>query len=166
MREGCDRAFVEMQIAALEHLGQSRVAGGIREYHGRIVWMLHWLPGKLLADTKYHRKRLLRNYGSLLSSIDRKLANFDHPSAHRKLKWDLKRASWIREHIHLTPDPALIERILAMAPDLSKFRHGVIPATTMTTTFWSTERRCDHHDFGDLRPHGNRLQTRPSPAQI
>jgi 4-aminobutyrate aminotransferase-like enzyme/Ser/Thr protein kinase RdoA (MazF antagonist) len=126
MREGCDRAFVEMQIAALEHLGESRVAGGICEYQGRIVWMLHWLPGKLLADTKYHSQRLLHNYGRLLSSIDRKLANFDHPSTRRELKWDLKRASWIREHIHLTHDPALIERILAMAPDLSKFRHSVI----------------------------------------
>src|SRR5271156_4647423 len=76
MREGCDRAFVEMQIAAMEHLGEARVAGGIREYEGRIVWMLHWLPGKLLADTKYHSKRLLRNYGRLLSSLDQKLATF------------------------------------------------------------------------------------------
>ena len=69
MREGCDRAFVEMQIAALEHLGEGRVAGGIRDYRGRIVWMLHWLPGKLLADTKYHSKKLLTNYGRLLASI-------------------------------------------------------------------------------------------------
>lgn len=126
MREGCDRAFVEMQIAALEHLGESRIAGGIREYQGRIVWMLHWLPGKLLADTKYHSRKLLRNYGRLLSSMDRKLAAFDHPCAHRELKWDLKRASWIRNHLRLTPDPALIERVLEMAPDLTNFRHSVI----------------------------------------
>src|SRR5579864_4195985 len=54
MREGCDRAFVEMQIAAMEHIGESRVAGGIKEHQGRIVWMLRWLPGKLLAETRYH----------------------------------------------------------------------------------------------------------------
>ena len=126
MREGCDRAFVEMQIAALEHLGYARVAGGIREYEGRLVWMLHWLPGKLLADTKYHSRKLLRNYGRLLSSMDRELAAFDHPSAHRELKWDLKRASWIRKHLHLTPDPALIARVLGMAQDLTNFRHSVI----------------------------------------
>lgn len=126
MREGCDRAFVEMQIAALEHLGEARVAGGIREYQGRIVWMLHWLPGQLLADTKYHSKKLLTNYGRLLSSIDRRLTNFDHVCAHRELKWDLKRAAWIREHAHLTENPSLIERILEMAPDLSGFRHSVI----------------------------------------
>ena len=126
MREGCDRGFVEMQCAAMEHLGYARVAGGIREYQGRIVWMLHWLPGKLLADTKYHSKRLLRNYGQLLSSMDRKLATFGHLSAHKGLKWDLERAFWIREHLHLTPDPELIERVVGMAPDLSKFRHSVI----------------------------------------
>ena len=126
MREGCDPAFVQMQCRAMEHLGYARVAGEIREYQGRIVWMLDWLPGKLLADTKYHSVKLLRNYGRLLSSIDKKLATFDHPGAHRELKWDLKRASWIREHVHLTPDPALIERILHDAPDLADFRHSVI----------------------------------------
>jgi 4-aminobutyrate aminotransferase-like enzyme/Ser/Thr protein kinase RdoA (MazF antagonist) len=126
MREGCDRAFVEMQIAALEHLGESRVAGGIREYEGRIVWMLHWIPGKLLADTKYHSARLLQNYGRLLARQAAKLATYGHLSAHKELKWDLKRASWIREYLHLTEDPALIEKVLAMAPDLAHLRHSVI----------------------------------------
>src|SRR5258708_4061994 len=78
MREGCDRAFVEMQVAAMEHLGESRVAGGIREYEGRIVWMLHWIPGKLLADVKYHSAPLLRNYGRLLAWQATKLTTFDH----------------------------------------------------------------------------------------
>ena len=76
MRPGCDRAFVEMQIAAMEHLGESRVAGGIREYQGRIVWMLHWIPGKLLADTKYHSPQLLRNFGRLLACKDSTTGNF------------------------------------------------------------------------------------------
>ncbi len=126
MREGCDRAFVEMQCAALEHLGESRIAGGIREHDGRIVWMLDWIPGKLLADTKYHSPRLLRNYGHLLACTDAKLATFDHLSTRSELKWDLKRAFWIRDYVHLTPDPALIERVLAMAPDLTSLRHSVI----------------------------------------
>ena len=126
MREGCDRGFVEMQIAAMEHLGESRLAGGIREHDGRIVWMLHWIPGKLLADTKYHSPRLLRNFGHLLALTDAKLATFGHLSTRRELKWDLKRAFWIRDYLHLTPDPELIERVLAMAPDLTTLRHSVI----------------------------------------
>src|SRR5580698_11362985 len=90
MRESCDRGFVEMQIAAMEHLGESRIAGEIREYQGRIVWMLHWIPGKLLADTKYHSPQLLRNIGHLMAHIDAKLATFSHLSIVRELKWDLK----------------------------------------------------------------------------
>src|SRR5271154_2598361 len=76
MREGCDRAFVEMQCAAIEHLGESRIVGGIREYDGRIVWMLHWMSGKLLAETRYHSPKLLRNLGRLLASTDAKLGSF------------------------------------------------------------------------------------------
>src|SRR5580698_4486209 len=126
MRPGCERDFVEMQCAALEHLGESRVAGPIREYEGRIVWLLHWLPGKLLADSRYHSPELLRNLGRRVASMDAKLADFHHPTTHRELKWDLKRAAWIREYAHLTEDPGLIEKVLAGAPDLAPLRHSVI----------------------------------------
>lgn len=150
MREGCDRAFVEMQIAAMEHLGESRVAGGIREYNGRIVWMLHWLPGKLLAETKYHSPRFLQNYGRLLARTDAKLATFDHLRAHRELKWDLKRAFWIREYLHLTADPSLIERVLAMAPDLESLPHSVIHGDANDYNVLVNGDEAVLIDFGDL----------------
>ncbi len=126
MREGCDPAFVEMQCEAMQHIGESRLAGAVRQYEGRLVWMLHWLPGRLLADTKFHSARLLRNLGRLWSRIDAKLATYDHLRAHKELKWDLSRAFWIRDYLHLTSDPGLIERVLAMAPDLAPLRHSVI----------------------------------------
>jgi 4-aminobutyrate aminotransferase-like enzyme/Ser/Thr protein kinase RdoA (MazF antagonist) len=150
MREGCDRSFVEMQIAAMEHLGESRIAGGIREYQGRIVWMLHWNPGKLLAETKYHSPRLLRNFGQLLARTDAKLATFGHLRAHSELKWDLKRASWIRDYLHLTPDPALIERVLAMAPDLARFRHSIIHGDANDHNVLVDGDEVALIDFGDL----------------
>ncbi len=150
MRPGCDRVFVEMQIAAMEHLGDSRVVGGIREHEGRIVWMLRWIPGKLLAHTKYHSPRLLRNLGQLTAHTDAKLANFDHLRAHKELKWDLKRANWIREYLHLTPDPSLIERVLAMAPDLSKFRHSVIHGDANDHNVLVNWDEVALIDFGDL----------------
>ncbi len=150
MREGCERAFVEMQIAAMEHLGESRVAGGIRQYEGRIVWMLHWLPGKLLAETKYHSPRLLQNYGRLLALTDAKLATFDHLRSHKELKWDLKRANWIREYLHLTPDPSLIERVLAMAPDLDSLPHSVIHGDGNDHNVLVNGDEVALIDFGDL----------------
>ena len=126
MRADCDAPFVEMQCAALRHLGEDRVAGEPREYEGRIVWMLRWLGGRLLADRRFHSAKVLRNLGRALAEMDAKLATFDHPSAHRELKWDLKCASWIEEHLHLTEDPALIRSVLAMTPDLASLRHSVI----------------------------------------
>ena len=150
MRAGCDRAFVEMQIAAMEHLGESRVAGGIREYQGRLVWMLHWIPGKLLADIKYHSPRLLRNYGQLLAQTDSKLATFDHLRAHSELKWDLKRAFWIRKYLHLAPYPALIERVLRMAPDLTNLRHSVIHGDANDHNVLVDGDEVSLIDFGDL----------------
>jgi 4-aminobutyrate aminotransferase-like enzyme len=134
----------------MEHIGESRVAGGIREYNGRIVWMLHRLPGKLLAETKYHSTRLLRNLGRSLAAIDARLVTFDHRSAHRELKWDLTRASWISEYLHLTPDPALIERVLAMAPDLSAFRHSVIHGDANDHNVLVDGDDVAIIDFGDL----------------
>ena len=150
MREGCDRAFVEMQCAAMEHLGESRLAGGIREHDGRIVWMLHWIPGKLLADTKYHSPRLLRNFGHLLALTDAKLATFGHLSTRRELKWDLKRAFWIRDYLHLTPDPELIERVLAMAPDLTTLRHSVIHGDANDHNVVVNGDEAALIDFGDM----------------
>jgi 4-aminobutyrate aminotransferase-like enzyme/Ser/Thr protein kinase RdoA (MazF antagonist) len=150
MRPGCDPAFVEMQCAAMEHLGESRVAGGIREHDGRIVWMLHWLPGKLLAETKFHSKQLLRNLGRLLALNTTKLATFDHLRAHNELKWDLKRSSWIRDYLHLTADPAPIEKILAMAPDLTPLRHSVIHGDANDHNILVNGDEVALIDFGDL----------------
>jgi 4-aminobutyrate aminotransferase-like enzyme/Ser/Thr protein kinase RdoA (MazF antagonist) len=150
MREGCDRSFVEMQVAAMEHLGESRIAGGIREHQGRIVWMLQWIPGKLLAETKYHSPRLLRNFGQLLARTDAKLATFGHLRAHSELKWDLKRANWIRDYLHLTPDPALIERVLAMTPDLTRLRHSVIHGDANDHNVLVDGDLVALIDFGDL----------------
>lgn len=150
MREGCDRAFVEMQIAAIEHLGEKRVVDGIREYHGRLVWMLHYIPGKLLADIKYHSPHLLRNIGIYLAKLDEQLSTFGHLSVHRELKWDLKRASWIRKYLHLTADPALIERVLGMAPELDGLRHSVIHGDANDHNILAHGDEVTLIDFGDL----------------
>jgi len=150
MREGCDRAFVEMQCAAFQHIGEPRVAGDIREYGGRIVWLLHWIPGTLLADIKNPSPKLLQNFGRLLASLDAKLATFCHSNAHREIKWDLKRAFWIRDYLHLVPDRALIERVLAMAPDLSRFRHSIIHGDANDHNVVVNGDDVAIIDFGDL----------------
>jgi Ser/Thr protein kinase RdoA (MazF antagonist) len=47
---------------------------------------------------------MARELGELLGRIDATLSGFDHPAAHRDLKWDLARASWIRDYVHHIAD--------------------------------------------------------------
>ena len=96
--------------------------------------LLTWVPGTLLAHVKPHRPDLWRSFGSALGTIDRALQDFDHPAAHRSLKWDLKQAHWIRDYLHYIEQPArraMIEQCLSqfeleVAPLLSALRASVI----------------------------------------
>src|SRR5260370_969177 len=98
MRPNCDPDFVDLQreaLARLSHLPVPRAARAVKEFGGRLVWLLDFLPGKLLADAKYRSPELLENVGTLLGKVDAALESFTHPAADRDLKWDLKRAAWI-----------------------------------------------------------------------
>ncbi|MGH9415815.1 MAG: aminotransferase class III-fold pyridoxal phosphate-dependent enzyme [Terriglobales bacterium] len=109
-----ERQFLDLQCRALEHL-EPRVPGGLlprvcparsgeaftsaRAGDGseRLVWMLSYLPGTVLAQARPHTPDLLESLGRLLGAIDSGLQDFVHPGAHRELKWDLTRAGWIGE---------------------------------------------------------------------
>lgn len=96
--------------------------------------LLTWVPGKLLAHCSPHTPQLLHSLGSTLGRIDRFLLNFQHPAAHRELKWDLRRAGWIRDELHQiaeTERRALVERRLQhfenhVQPRLASLRASVI----------------------------------------
>lgn len=117
MRPGCDPGFIDMQFRAMEHLADfpvPRSAAPVRTTRdGRLAWLLHWLPGRMLADVS-RTPEMLFDLGRLLGEIDRALETFSHPATHRELKWDLARAAWIEEHLNYIPEPrrALISRIL------------------------------------------------------
>src|SRR5205085_8126399 len=72
----------------------------------RLVWLLSYVPGRILAETSPHSAELLHSIGRLLGQIDAALIDFAHPAAQRELKWNLARAGWIREHIGAITDPA------------------------------------------------------------
>src|SRR5258707_198323 len=117
MRTGCDRGFVDMQSAALQHLYALPVPRTIAlvatNEDGRLVWLLNWLPGRLLSETKPQIPDMLRSLGRLLGRMDTALESFDHPGAHRELKWDLAQAGWIRDYLAHIADSArraMIER--------------------------------------------------------
>jgi 4-aminobutyrate aminotransferase-like enzyme/Ser/Thr protein kinase RdoA (MazF antagonist) len=136
MRTACDPKFVDLQVVALGrllNLPVPRVAGRAKNVDGRIVWLLEWVEGRLLADLQYRSPRLLEHVGEVLGRVDRALESFTHPASVRELKWDLKRAGWIAEYLQYISnddDRRLVERVLRrseeIAPLLGNLRHSVI----------------------------------------
>ncbi len=108
----------------------------IKDQNGapHLLRLLTWVPGRLLAQVNPHTPELLRSLGRVLGVMDRALQNFTHPAAQRELKWDLKRAAWIREYLPHIAQPerrAIVEHFLAqyetqVVPALSSLRESVI----------------------------------------
>lgn len=139
-----ERAFIEMQCSALEHLarraphlklprvcptrsGSSFGTANLADGSERLVWMLTYLPGTVLAEARPHSLEMFENLGRFLGEMDAALQDFSHPCSQRELKWDLSRTGWIREHLHHIADPSrrnLVERFLAL------YETGVVPAAT------------------------------------
>jgi 4-aminobutyrate aminotransferase-like enzyme/Ser/Thr protein kinase RdoA (MazF antagonist) len=184
MHPARENSFIDMQCAALAHLaanaprlplprvqltkrGDRFTSIADAEGQARLVWMLNYLPGDTLANANPHSPELLADLGRFLGEMDSALANFAHPAALRKLKWDSSRADWIREHVGKIADPqrrALVEYFLSLyrewtEPAQSGLRKGVIYGdandhNVLVTAAWPQPRRiAGVIDFGDMH-HG------------
>ncbi len=136
------RDTLDMQNKALEHLavydpslllpqicptstGESTAQVITGDGMAHLARLLTYVPGKLFAETRPHTPELLTSLGTLMGRTDRALQGFSHPAAHRRLKWDLRYAGWIRnylQHIVQSERRAIVERFL------SAFEAEVLPA--------------------------------------
>ena len=184
MHPSRESSFLDLQCGALQHLAQRapqlslpRVChtrdnqafqtATLADGSIRLVWMLTYVPGKVLAEVRPHSVEVLESLGRFLGEIDAALLGFSHPAAHRELKWDLLRAGWIRGHLqHIAESSrrALVERFLALyeAEALSVFPHlrrSVIYGdandyNVLVGTPWPQPRKViSVIDFGDMH-HG------------
>ncbi len=71
----------------------------------RFLRLLTWIEGRCLADIRPHTTALLEQVGAMCGHLSRALAGFDHPVAHRSLKWDPSGASWTRLHLSKLSEP-------------------------------------------------------------
>jgi 4-aminobutyrate aminotransferase-like enzyme/Ser/Thr protein kinase RdoA (MazF antagonist) len=151
MRAGVEPELVALQCGALAHAaeqatvpslprvqktlaGQAVGAAQVSDGTERLVWMLTYVPGRLLAETRPHSAELLYSLGQFMGRLDAALAGFSHPAAERELKWDLARAGWIRGCLHYVSDPErrkLVERLFSLyenevEPALPGLRRSVI----------------------------------------
>src|SRR5712672_474320 len=150
MHPARERAFIDMQCCALQHLAQRapqlRLPRVVLNRKGetfavvpadsgtRLVWLLTYVPGTMLVKARPHSSELLRDLGRFLGEMDAALKDFSHAAGRRELKWDLARAGWIGPHLHLIRDAsrrALVEQSLALyesevLPVLTRLRRSVV----------------------------------------
>jgi 4-aminobutyrate aminotransferase-like enzyme/Ser/Thr protein kinase RdoA (MazF antagonist)/murein DD-endopeptidase MepM/ murein hydrolase activator NlpD len=151
MHPARERSLIDLQCAALEHIAEraphltlprvcrtlhgAAIAGAQVAGVDRLVWMLTYVPGRMLAEARPHTTELLGSLGRLLGEVDHGLFDFSHPAADRPhLKWDLARAAWIRDVMPMISNPprrTLVERALdrfeaEVVPALPRLRRSVI----------------------------------------
>jgi 4-aminobutyrate aminotransferase-like enzyme/Ser/Thr protein kinase RdoA (MazF antagonist) len=176
--------FVEMQALALYWLAgklpkrelprvvpvrKGELFTTIRTTDGeaRIVWLLSYVVGDVLANARPHATELLASLGTLLGEMDAALAGFAHPATHRELKWDSARAAWIGDALDGIENEerrSLIRNALAVyerevTPLLPTLRRSVIYGdandhNVLVGEPWPQPRRVRAViDFGDMH-HG------------
>ncbi len=181
MHPAREAAFVDMQCRALTHLAERvshlRLPRVVKSKNGelftqvkiedgtdRLVWMLTFLPGAVLADGKPRDRELLSSLGSLLGEIDFALLDFAHPATKRELKWDITRSLWARDFDGLVKNGRrreLVERFLRFfeleaLPRLPKLRRSVIYGdandhNALISAPWPQPRKTlSVIDFGDM----------------
>lgn len=180
MRRNCDAGLVDMQCRALETLAAQRpdlpVQRLIRTRDGaattvltddasaaRLVWLVSYLPGRVLAEVRPHTPALLEQIGTALGRLDAALGGFDHPACERELKWDLRRAGWISDAcgaIEDGPRRGLVAGIAGryvdtISPRLDGLRRGVIHGDAndynlLVAYEGGSQRLTGVLDFGDM----------------
>ncbi len=184
MHPAREQSFVQMQCHALQHLarraphlllprvcqtpsGDAFTIATLSDGTKRLLWLLTFVPGTVLAKVSPHTPELLRSLGQFLGQMDAALADFSHPAAHRDLKWDISRAGWIRDYLHHIDDStqrALVEKVLALYesevfPALPSLRRSVIYGdandyNVLVSQPWPQPRKVvSVIDFGDMH-HG------------
>ncbi len=184
MHPARERSFIDLQCQALRHLAQRAPHLGLprvkpnrsgelfasvtaTDGSTRLVWLLTFVNGTVLAKVRPHTPELLGDLGRFLGEMDAALQSFSHPAAHRELKWDSSRAAWIKDYVQHIPDAerrALVERFLALyevevVPALPRLRRSVIYGdandhNVLVSDPWPQPRKVTSViDFGDMH-HG------------
>jgi 4-aminobutyrate aminotransferase-like enzyme/Ser/Thr protein kinase RdoA (MazF antagonist) len=138
-----DRTMLDTQNQAMAHLNRhvtfcpevvATITGHfiseIRSSTGEIhdVRLVTYLSGIPMGSVKRHSAGLLTDLGRCLGEMDRAMAGFDHPGAHRDFHWDLAKGLQVVQEYHaLIPDADLRKLIEKFAEDFDRYATPLIP---------------------------------------
>jgi len=113
---------VEMEFAALEHAGKAHLGLdlpriiknrnekietriNIHMYEDKRLRLLHYVSGINLSEISDISDDLRFDLGKSLARFDQAVADFDHPAAHRRHRWNLADAGQHQGKLALIDDP-------------------------------------------------------------
>jgi len=123
--EGTSSEFLEFQSALLDDL-KGKIEGYqipevVYSKRGRafetvnlegqnlLLRVLTWIPGRMFASISPKTRTLFNEIGLMLGQLSLAMAEFDHPAAHRFLKWDPCQAGWVEKHLEAFTDSKQLE---------------------------------------------------------
>lgn len=115
------REHLEFQAAMMQQLATAelglKVPALVPSIHGHQITeitapdgtlsfmrLLTWIEGRCIAEVNPHTSELLERVGELLGKMNLALKSFDHPAAHRYLKWDPAQALWTGDYMSKIQD--------------------------------------------------------------
>jgi Ser/Thr protein kinase RdoA (MazF antagonist) len=149
MHDDCKEQRVDLQCQAIAHLdsisNQLNLPRVITTEAGqpysivsvdgvyRLVWLLRYCPGTLLAEFTPHTDVMIRSFGHTIGLIDVRLKSFTHSAMRQGHQWELTRATASRSLVkNLTGNVARqVDSVLQhfeniTAKKLEHLRHSVI----------------------------------------
>jgi len=69
------------------------------EGNDRFARLLTWIDGRVFAKVNPHSPILLQRLGEMCGVLCLSMQGFDHPAAHRFIKWDPSQAMWTKQHL-------------------------------------------------------------------
>ena len=115
MRKDCEESLIALQCATLLHLEKNAkelvlpkviLAKNQQVYttiqldgEERLLWMLTYCPGTLLANYKPHTLNLMYSFGRSIAQLTNGLEGFIHPEMKRNHYWELTNALKVRPRV-------------------------------------------------------------------
>ncbi|MEQ8303045.1 MAG: aminotransferase class III-fold pyridoxal phosphate-dependent enzyme [Cyclobacteriaceae bacterium] len=97
----------------------------------RFMRLFTWIAGRPLANVNPHTESLLFKVGALCGTLSSAFQDFDHPAAHRFLKWNPEETLWVNDHLHSFAGQQheivsyFYQMFETQQPKLRKLRHSV-----------------------------------------
>jgi len=138
-----DPTMLDCQNQAMQHLNRhvtfcpkvvaaksghliSKIRSSTDEIHK--IRLVTYLPGIPMGSVIRHSAGLLEDLGRCVGEMDRAMADFDHPAAHRDFYWDLANGlQAVREYQALIPDADFRKRIEDFARDFEQYVTPLLP---------------------------------------